>query len=535
VRGSYNEIIKTFYPKIAVHNPQMKILIISIEPYNPGKIYNLLKIGFEKYSFINCAIMSTIKILETNGIFSSICTYNPFTDYLFCKNFTDDNFMEAAKETKTYMDQKLDNLHGYQLKVHICESVTRTKYGLIDKHTIFNYWDEEIVKIYEKHLNFQAVYLECDGTFTGFHYPNGTFTGGLAASEYGLADLIANERPLLDVNTTKSVLLNPILKIGYYIMILRPITTKDLFRSFINSMDVPSIAFFIAVLITLPITFQIILKVEQKLFRLLSSKKQSFDTTILKFIGIMSSVSVNFEQARMSLRVFIAVMLFYSFIFTSLFQGTILKNLNTDFVMGDIKTLDQLLDNDYKVQMSLSQSLIIKQLSGNRILERLRKEAEHTSGQTSSLSSSYVPTKRKAILIHENIAKFKLLLSYDPKTKEDLYAKIPECVYKFYHAMMVPKRSPYQDKFNQILQKIIEAGIVEYQISVNEIELIKVKIQRVKDGNMPQLNEKTIKMDQIRSLIYLYLTFVFLSIIVFIVEIVGHRIEILIKKYHQNR
>jgi hypothetical protein len=533
VKGSYNEIIKIFFPIIAVHNPQMKILITLSEPHNPGTIYNLLKIGFEKYSFIDCAVMSSIKFLESNGTssqFTSICTYNPFIDFLFCRNFTDENFMEAGKELKIYMDQKLDNLYGYRLKVHFCGNVGKAKYGPTDELPNFNNWDKEIVKIYEKYLNFQASYLECDGTYTGFQYPNGTFTGGLAATEYGLADLVANGRPALHVNTTKSAFLHPVSKIGYYFMISKPTTTKDVFRSFIRSMDLPSTIFFLAMLIILPITFHIIFKVEQKFFKLMSRKMQSFNETILKFVGIICSESVNIQHSPLSLRLFITVMLFYSFIFTSLFQGTILKNLNTDFVMGDIRTLDQLLDNNYELRITSAQSLIVKSLSGSRMLERLRKEAQHTR-PVLSLRASYIPAKHEASLMKENLIKLKLLLSYDPETKEDLYTIVPQCAFKVLHAMMVPKNSPYQDKFNNLLQRIIEAGIIEYQVSLIEIEFMKVKIQRVKDGNMPPLAQKKIKMDQIRSIIYLYLTFVFLAIIVFVVELFYHRFKVFVRNY----
>jgi hypothetical protein len=164
------------------------------------------------------------------------------------------------------------------------------------------------------------------------------------------------------------------------------------------------------------------------------------------------------------------------------------------------------------------------------MLERLQKEAEHTR-RVVSLSASYVPIKREAALMKENLAKLKLLLSYDPKTKEDLYTIVPECAFKFLHAMVVPKSSPYQDKFNNLLQRIIEAGVIEYQKSLIEIDYMKVKFQRVKDGNMPPLDEKTIKMDQIRSIIYLYSTFVFLAIIVFVVELFYHRFKVFIRNY----
>jgi hypothetical protein len=102
---------------------------------------------------------------------------------------------------------------------------------------------------------------------------------------------------------------------------------------------------------------------------------------------------------------------------------------------------------------------------------------------------------------------------------------VPEAAFEFYESMIVQKNSPFQDKFNHIIDNIKEAGIVEYQKSIAEIENIKIKMHRVKTGNTPADPDKAIELIEVAAIFYLYLCMNFLAILVLGLEMVANKIR----------
>jgi hypothetical protein len=112
---------------------------------------------------------------------------------------------------------------------------------------------------------------------------------------------------------------------------------------------------------------------------------------------------------------------------------------------------------------------------------------------------------------------------YDNVTKKNTFKVIPEIVLNYYTSVTVPKNSPFQDVLNDIVQRIVESGLQNYQMQLGLSDRKSaVMIERIKSGNIPADNEKAINIYELSSIFYIYLTLNLIAIITFFAEIIVH-------------
>jgi hypothetical protein len=393
-------------------------------------------------------------------------------------------------------------------------------------HTLshYDYIDGEIVQIMAKYLNFTPVYIEADQLYKhGYQLSNGTFTGSLAAAEYGIADLIANHRVRMDYNTTTALFLDPILLGRFYFLIPNPPTTKEVLISMILSVDLVTRILFLLFWLSFPILLYGISKIESNFYN--HDGKISFQESVLIIVGITSNLSVKTPLFRSSRLIFASV-LFYALIGSSLIHSLITQNLNTKIVRNDVRTLDEILDRGYKLDIDPELKIMFKNSDGNRMARKLREIALNTSVEVSKDRRGH---RQSAILIPELLIETYHSKFYDKESKIALYKKVPEIAFQSYESMMVPKRSPIQLAFNTQIKIIAQTGITKYQLNLANIEQEKLMIQRIKNGDMPAADDVVIKLKDLNSLFYCYLVASCFSTMVFGMEL------ILKKKLRCNR
>lgn len=384
----------------------------------------------------------------------------------------------------------------------------------------YGYSDGETIQIFAEHLNFTPVFITRDDTKFGQQLKNGTFTGALAAVEYGECDISGNSIVVTIFNATKTLYLRTISSGKFYFVIPKPETSKELLKSLSASFDTASKCFAGALILFFLSFYPWFMKIETGIFD--QRKKISTQRSILIIFGIIFNVSAKLPSLNSS-RLFLAAVLFYSLVISTLFQSTIVKNLNANIVMGDITTLNELLDYNYRMILPDQLSAIFRNYDGSKFARKLRKVAENGSCINSCTIGNVIENikvdKKVAILMSDfTIGKY-LDQYYDNVTKINLFSTVPEFVYQFYVSLLVPKNSPFQDHFNEIIQMMTEAGIFQYQYSVALQDNNKFMIKRVKEGEIPQKESKSIKFSDLQSVFSIYLLLNVFAILIFFVEI----------------
>lgn len=352
----------------------------------------------------------------------------------------------------------------------------------------------------------------------------------MGAVENGEAELCGNLIILTNYNTNKTLILRSTAMVGFYFIIPRPQTRKELLISMVSSVDLTSRMLFVGSLVVFPIILCFILKVESEIYEIRS--ETSIWKSFLLTMAIMLNNSIRMYNAESS-RMFYMFVMLLALIVTSLFQSTIVKNLNANVVLGEIRTLNEILDNDYNVTLPDDVGNFLKHMSGNRMIKKINEAKKDETIDLANPKTMPVDKNKKfALLLPSILLNNYLNQFYDNQTKENIFDVVPEMVVQLYTSIMLPKHSPLQDKINDIMQIIVESGILKYQLFKADNEYQWFMTRRILDGNIAKPRDKVISVSELKSVFYLYIAFSIFSIVVFCLELICFKI---IKKLNPRR
>lgn len=249
----------------------------------------------------------------------------------------------------------------------------------------------------------------------------------------------------------------------------------------------------------------------------------NFQKQYVIYVGIAFSVSVKLPVNNVP-RIFMAVILIYCFIGSSIFQGTIVKNLNANIVEGEIKYLDELLDKGYEFEFPEQLNALFRNADGSRMARKMKEIAQDNVASSTNITEMKFK-KNVAIMMSEIQIQNFLYSHYDQITKKNLFTVVPECAFQFYLSFMVPKTSPFQHTFNRMVQRIVESGVIQYQRSLIFTENKKILIRRARTGNLPNEDDKVIRLAHLDSIFFMYLVLSGLCLVVFVVELIVFRMR----------
>lgn len=518
---------------IALHNPRTKLLVILFDENEAAA----QKILFEAFHDLKMLLVS---VLLLNGILENLdkvntsvnlIMYNPYSGNKNTRkpqfinlDFTISNQQDRLKEMKVFSEKRTKNLQGFPLQINIFD------YPLISKKILnkngktshYDYVDGDTVTTFSKLLNFTPVYdNNCNGEFEhGFQYPNGTFVGSLAEVELERVDLAANPKFIADYNTSNSVFLQPVNMASLTFIIRKRQTHKLIITSIFDQFDETSRVVSITLSVLLPIVYLLVSRGEQ---RIINPRKrfESIDKSFLYILAIMNNISMKHSR-YCSTRIVIAMILFNALIMTTLFQSTILKNLNSNLEIGKITTIRQLADEGYKVKMpSFIAGLFMKQ--GLDKVSWLLNQTQQTYIDTVVTKidlPNILKADKKIAFLWSHLYNTNFLNQfYDNETGENLFEIVPETAFQFYISLMVPKNSPFIERFNDIMMEYIKTGIGQYHLTRALLEVDKIRIQRIKNGKYPKISKRAIKFHELKSSFQLYLILSASSCAVFMVEV----------------
>lgn len=532
---------------IAVQNPRSKVMVL-LNKDEEKHARKILHDAFHDFKMLMTAVAitsyesrerknanTTIKIIMFNPYYGNKKIRDPqFVNF----EVTTENSNQLFADIKNFMKIRLKNLHEFPFRVNIFEypMISKAERDESGKISHYSFVDGDTLSTIAKCMNFTPLYdrlFEDEATY-GFQYPNGTFTGSLADIEYDRVELVANPRLISDAyNTTKSAFLQPIATFRLSFIIQKRKAYKLMMISIFGQYDEASKIISISLSVLFPLIYVLISRCEQRIMNL-QTRFESIDKSILYSFALQNNVSMKHSPLT-STRIVVTMILFYSLIISTLFQSTIVKNLNTKQRLGKINTIKELVSDGYKIKMPGHLALIFKEPGLDKVSRMMKATKQNYVDVATSkfdLRDVFKSEKKIAYLWTDLYNTNYLNRFYDRRTGENLYESVPEVAFEFYISLMAPKNSPFIEKYNEILQSYIESGIGGHHVGFAYYDNDKIWTKRIKNGETPKPSDGAIKFEDLRLAFEIHVYLCTICCVVFIVEIlVNHtkRIKITIR------
>lgn len=202
--------------------------------------------------------------------------------------------------------------------------------------------------------------------------------------------------------------------------------------------------------------------------------------------------------------------------------------MNSNIGLNDIKTLEQLLKSNLIIKIPNTLETLFTDDENSVApteLHSLMNQALRVQNNRSNVTllnedDLFAAFKNRdaAILLPENYARHYVSTIFDNSTGEDCLSLVEEGPYVYYVSNMVPKKSPFKKRFNEITTWTVEAGIIRYQISQAIYDDAMTYLDRAKMGKVPIKKFRNVTFNQLIKLFYLYLVLNGIAFVVFLVE-----------------
>lgn len=207
--------------------------------------------------------------------------------------------------------------------------------------------------------------------------------------------------------------------------------------------------------------------------------------------------------------------------------GKMIEFLNANLGMRNIQTVDELFKSDLIISIPAAMKMLYDQDYGEDVSDHykfMHKTYKNSlrkfkKGDTFAFPDEFnfdqvFQTKKYAVAVSDNFAFRSLRMFYDEKGN-DLITFVDSRAEIFY-SNLIQRNSPFVETFNEILMKILEAGITNYQNSLAEADSNLLYIQRAKNGKLPSTDPQSISLTQLSYIFYFYLWSIGLT--VFLIE-----------------
>lgn len=522
IKCSKSDALNYIFERVSNYNPRTKLMFqLSENDYESAE--EVLKVGFEKYKLINVAVAMASSV-DQKGTF---CLYNPFSGDAYsrrpdfhCTDFTSNSFSLQLVEIEKFIRARISNLQKYPLKIDIFPypMVSLPIYDSNNELVRYGYPDGEMIHIIAQKMNFTPVYIDSpDDAAYGSVYPNGTFTGSLAALEYEKVDFVANPRLISNYQTTKSVFLQSISTCTYRYVIQKRERRRYMRLVPAHQFDRTTLVLMGIFKISVISVFTIINYIEGKY---LGTPRKSVSSIFMHLYAIFINMSVKHKRRNASSRITTASAIFFAMIMSAIYQGLIVKNINASENVGVITTLRELLDHNYKLLLTPSMINVLEESTTSRRREDLHKVLKYAEGVTAQQGTKEVlANKDVAFLRGEFYTGRYMNRFFDPITGDNLLEVVPMVIFEFYMAAMAPKASPFIPQFNEITLRIIESGLISHYRAQTEMDNEKVWHQRVRLGLTPKPPSVRFRMQELSDVFKLFLLLIASSFLLFLGEL----------------
>jgi len=533
VKGSLKDATEIL-PTIAKFNPRLK-LMIHLTDGCLQKVEKILFEGFRDHKMLDVA--ATMFHNQT----ITFCLYNPFAGSrhirqpeLKCWNMTRITNEEQILEIKSFIAKRIRNLQKYPLKIAIYHqpmlaSPVKDKDGKIRR---YQFPDGDFAHQLSQRFNFTPIYFHTGGDIKqGQRLANGSFTGSLGMIESGGADYSANAVLISSSYNTTNVLFITTMAMEQFMFIIQKRDSSNNFGNFVMlQFDRTSILMFVVLTFAFPILYTIIAKLESKFLRIKSDVK--FSRNIFYIIALQLNVTMQHTSLHAS-RLVVASILFLTLIMNSIFQGTIVSSLNNNQDNGTMKTMDELIANNYQLLIHYDTKPVLICFGGR--WQQIASDPKSIVLNSSAGFNIVKANKGVAVLTSKLYSGNYLEQYFDPETGENLIQEVPEVLFEFYMSPTIPKTSPFIEQFKEFSLRYREFGLRRYQTRRASADKNRYMIQRLRAGNVPKRKDKTIELNDLWTVFQLYLLLNGIALVAFVVEYFNNLIGTKITSKKNNR
>jgi len=510
LKGTSEETTKVV-AKIAKFNPRSKLLI-QLTDGNAAKAKKILLKSFHDHKMLDVAVITNHRIY--------LC--NPFTGTkpaIFMNwSIININLNESIQSISKFTKNRVRNLHKHPLKIAIYEHLSsampiRTKKG---KLVGYNLPDGDMIHQLSISLNFTPIYFHPGkDSKRGFQLENGTFTGSLGAVENGQADYSANSLLISFYNTSKVIFCNPMEVQQFLFAIEKREATTDLGFLIYANYDRTTRFFVVFLANAFPI-YTIVSKLESKIHR--APKRAEFMRNFTYLLALQMNVSM-LQPKRNASRMIIASVLFLALIMTSIFQGTTIASLCNSGKIKTIKTVDELIANNYKLVVSNYKKGVVDDLG-----ERWKQIVANPKAIIlNTLNNEQVRNISNVAFLTSKVSTDSFIKNpYDKKNSLSSYKAVPEVIHEFYLSPIMPKTSPFIEQFRDFMMKYKEFGFRQHQSSFVNYERDKYLIQDILAGRITKQRDQTIDLNDLLEFIQVYLMLNGVAFVIFVSEMLLH-------------
>lgn len=535
--GESKNLLNDFIPKIGNFNPKMRLLIFLTDEFDEKLLMETFASAWKRHKISDVFIsfdQEFRKYSETFRIYAFNIFHRHSVGQLVKLNFP---FLlgDGLNLLKRFEATRYKNLNGYSLKVvlfqfmMVCSGV-EYKNGSYELSTL-KFQDAEALKILSKLANFTIEFVKSpDGVKHGYQTSNFTFTGSLGLVEYEQADIAANARLVAEYNTSNTLCLFPTTSTKLKFAVPRKLWKEiNILASLYNFLDDSLKISFLTIFLVLPAMIYIF----DYFSGSMKSAMQSLTHNYLMFFSIMTFVSIKLPPYWPSRYVVGSVVLVW-LVVGNTYAGKMIEFLNTSFGLKQIGSIEEMTTTSLEVKIPYPMAILFEgnfddatesHLFINKVVKKARA-MESVSDRMAFIDvdnmGEMIRSRRYALLFLDNLIEL-LEKSFFDESGNDILTHIDDTPYEYYYAMSVPKTSPFVERFNEILMHILEAGITKYQMSLATSETDLIYIRRVMNGKVPSNSVKSISLDQLYSIFYLYFSAMAASFVVLLFEIAVKR------------
>jgi hypothetical protein len=352
--------------------------------------------------------------------------------------------------------------------------------------------------------------------------------------EKGKIDIAGNTRLILGSESQNTIFLFPLFPSRQLFLVPKKNWDDvNLLLSLYNFFDETARIMMLLTLLVVPALVYFLSGMKNQKKRGLNSLTKNY----IDGIGIITLVSIKLPQnwpSRWVIGSYALVWLTLSNVYAS----KMIEFLNTSGGLNDIKNMDELIESNLIIKIPTAMAMLYKQ--DNRetaskwynFMHECYKQniASQQKGERYALPDEFnfaemILTKKFAITVSDNFAFRVLRMFYDNKGR-DLITSVDTKTELFY-APFLPRTSPFVERFNDILIRILEAGITNYQTRLAEIDSNLLYIQRAKNGHLWLDLPQAISFTQLAYIFYYYIGAITVCFCVFILEIFFHSISVI--------
>ncbi|XP_062538118.1 uncharacterized protein LOC134206417 [Armigeres subalbatus] len=340
-----------------------------------------------------------------------------------------------------------DDLHDIGHRVEVSEHFTKherrtlrvTQYRIdsVERPTDNAYLrliDRPVLRSIADKLNLTPISVG-DNFDYGYRMSNGTFVGSLAEVEHGRTDL-SRTRIMFSLHETTNVqFLLPVIATPFLYVVPKNYYTRARREVDIIALSLEFMLVYYSILLWFPVGFRILEYYSFQMNRTKNNSQTPWISSVFMTYATMTNISIAIREIS-SQRIYWITLIWFQLITYSVFQGNMIKEVNTADNSRDLQTIQELMGSTLNISIDPSITAFFTYNEQVMAKYKLAKRIVIEAPETTKLLSSLIAKRSFAkVLAQDKIEEF-VPQFYDKKTGEALLHVIPEVAYEFYSAIL---------------------------------------------------------------------------------------------------